>query len=98
MCIAFDFGEGFTILDCVENMKLYVYNIEESYEYTIIVNLVNSGTTNLILHIVQCLHACSVNEENKTIPLVPYCSNMMYKYNDRLGFLIINTLLVSKGN
>ena len=44
----------------------------------------NPGTEDLLLHIVQCWHACAVNEENQDLPLVLYCSHMMYKYYSRL--------------
>ena len=49
--ILFSFGEDVTIIDWIENMKLYVPNIEESYKDKIIGNLVNSGTSYLLLHI-----------------------------------------------
>ena len=42
--IDFDFGEGATIFGYLENMKLYVSNIEEPYKDTIIGHLGNSGT------------------------------------------------------
>ena len=45
-------------------MELYVSNIEESYNGTIIGNIGNAGTSYLLLHIVQCWRACAVNEEN----------------------------------
>ena len=46
-------------------MKLYVYDIEESYKDTIIVNLIHSGREGLLLHIVQYWHACTFSEENR---------------------------------
>ena len=45
--IDFDFGEGVIIIDWLANMKLYVTDIEESYKYTIIGHLGNSGTSDL---------------------------------------------------
>ena len=59
---AFTFGGGVNIIYWLEKMKLYVYDIEESYKDTIIGNLENSGTADLLLHIVQCWRACAVNE------------------------------------
>ena len=50
-------------------MKLYVSNIEESYKYTIIVNMVNSGTGDLLLHILQFWCSFAVNEENQSLPI-----------------------------
>ena len=70
-------------------MKLYVSNIEESYKDTIIRNLVNSGTADLLLHMVKCWPAYAVNKENQALPLVLYCSHTMYKYYSRLGFITI---------
>ena len=46
----------------------------------------NSGTEYLSLHIVKCWRACEINEENKALPLVLYCSYMIYKYYSCLGF------------
>ena len=48
-----------------------------------------SGTADLLLQIVQCWCEYAVNEENKDIPLVLYCSGVMYQYNSYLGFLPI---------
>ena len=53
--IDFYFGEYVTIIDWIENMKLYVYDTEESYKDTIIGHLGNSGTSDLSLNIVKCL-------------------------------------------
>ena len=39
--IAFDFGEGVTIIDWPASVKRYVSNIEESYKDTIIGHLGN---------------------------------------------------------
>ena len=54
-------------------MKLYVFNIEDSYKDTIIYHIVNSGTADLLLHMVKCWPACAVNKENQALPLVLYC-------------------------
>ena len=59
--IAFSFREYFTIIYWLANMKLCLSNIEESYKDKIIGNMVNSGTADLLLHIVQCWSACKVN-------------------------------------
>ena len=59
---AFYFGEGVNIIDWLENMKVYVSDIEGSYKDTIIGNLGNAGTSDLLLHIVQCWIACVINE------------------------------------
>ena len=67
-------------------MKLYVSNIEESYKDTTIGHLGNSGTSYLLLHIVQYWRACVVNEENQALPMVICCSQVMYKYYSHLGF------------
>ena len=72
-------------------MKLHVSNIDESYKDIIIGNMENSGTADLLLHIVKRWHVCTVNEENQDLPLVIYCSHKMYKYYSRLGFYPINT-------
>ena len=48
-CIEFSFGEGVTIIDWLSSMKLYVYDIEESYKETIIGHLGNSVTAYLLL-------------------------------------------------
>ena len=70
-------------------MKLYVSNIVESYEDTIIGSLENVGIVYLLLHIVKCLRACAVDKENRYLPIVMYCSGMMYKYYAHLEFLPI---------
>ena len=61
--IVFDFIEGVTIIDWLENMNLYVSYIKELYKETIIGNMGNSGTSDLLLHIVQCWRECVVNEK-----------------------------------
>ena len=76
--ISFDFGDGVTIIDWLSNMKLYVSDIEESYKDTTIGNMENSGTSYLLLHIVQCWRTCAANEENQALPMVLYCSHIMY--------------------
>ena len=45
-------GESVTILDWIENVKLYVCDIVELYRDTIIGHLGNSGTADLLLQIV----------------------------------------------
>ena len=50
---AFNFGEGVTIIYWVENNNMYVSDIVESYKSIIIGNLVNAGTADLLLHILQ---------------------------------------------
>ena len=60
--ITFAFGEGVTIINWIANMKLYVSDIEESYKYTIIGHLGNSGPEYLLLHIVLWWRECAVNE------------------------------------
>ena len=84
--IDFAFGEGVTITYWTAKMKLYVSGIEESYKDTIIGLLENSGTKNLLLYKVQCLCACVVDEEKRALPMVLYCSGMMYKYYSRIIF------------
>ena len=46
-------------------MKLYVSDIEESYKHAIIGNMVNSGTSYLLLHIIQRCRACAFNEKSR---------------------------------
>ena len=72
-------------------MKLYVSDIVESYKYTIIGHLGNTGTVDLLLHIVQCWCACAVDKGNCDLSIVIYCSGILYKYYSSLGFLPINT-------
>ena len=45
----------------------------------------------LLLHVVQCLCACAVDEEKSSLTMVLYFSDMMYKYHSRLVFSPINT-------
>ena len=52
----------------------------------IIVHVINSGTADLLLHIVQCWRVCEANQENQSLPLILYSLQMMYKYYFRLGF------------
>ena len=52
--IAFAFGEGVTIIDLISKIKLYVPDIEKLYKDKVIGNLGNSGTSDLLPHIVQC--------------------------------------------
>ena len=72
-------------------MNLYVSNIEEWYKDTIIVHMGNSDTAYLLLHIVQCWCAWAVNKETQALPMVLYCSHMVYKYYSFIGFPPINT-------
>ena len=58
-------------------MKLYVYDVVESYKDSIIGHLVNLGEEYLLLHIVQCYHVCAVGEDNWGLPMVLYCSGIM---------------------
>ena len=76
--VSLAFVEGFTINYYLENMKLYVSDIEESYKDTIIGHLGNSGTEDLLLHVEKCWRSCAINEENISSPMVLYCSHMMY--------------------
>ena len=46
----------------------------------------NSGTSDLLLHMVKCWRVCAVNEENQALNLVLYCSHMMYTNYSPLGF------------
>ena len=68
--IVFAFGEGGTIIYWLSNMKIYVSNIEESYKYTIIGKMGNSGTAYLLLHIVRFWCVYEVNKEYQALPLV----------------------------
>ena len=70
-------------------MKVYVFDNEESYKCKIIGHLGNSVTAYVLLHIVQCWHECAVIEEDQAIPVVMYCSHMMYEYYSHLGFFPI---------
>ena len=70
-------------------MKLSVYDIEGSYKNTFVSHLSNSGTEDCLLHTVQCWSACAVNEKNQALPMVMYCSHIMYTYYSHIGFLPI---------
>ena len=85
-CIVFAFGEGVTIIDCLSNTKLYLSNIVESYKDSIIGHFGNSGTADLLLHIVQCWSAYAFYEYNRSLPMVFYFSVIIYIYYSRLGF------------
>ena len=87
--IAFEFVEGVTIIDWLSNMKLYMYDSEESYKDTIIGHLGNSGTSDLLLHILQCWHKCANDEENWALIMVLQCLHKMYRYYSRLWFFSI---------
>ena len=54
-------------------MKLHVANIEESYKYTIIGHLGNSGTAYLLVHVVQCWSEYAIDEDKRYLPMVLYC-------------------------
>ena len=60
--ISFSFGEGAIIIEWIEKIKVYLYNIKESYKYIIIGHIVNSGPVYLLLHIVQFWRECALNE------------------------------------
>ena len=45
--LPFTFGSCVTIIDCIENIKIYVSDIEESYKDKIIGHLIYSGTEDL---------------------------------------------------
>ena len=47
--------------------------------------MINSGTEDLLLHIVQFWRACTVTEENRDPPMVIYCSHMTHRDYSRLG-------------
>ena len=59
----FDYGERVTIIDFLKYMKAYLSKIVESYKNTTISFLGNSGTTDLLLHIVQFWCACEFDED-----------------------------------
>ena len=61
----------------------------ESYKETIIGNLKNTGTPDLFLHSVQLWSASTVDEENLDLPMVLYCSRMIYKYYSHLECITI---------
>ena len=60
--------------------------IVESYKYTIIRKLRKSGTPYLLLHMDQYWCACSVDKDKQDLPMIMYCSSIMYKYYSYLGF------------
>ena len=59
-------------------MKLFVYNIVESYTEIIVVHLGNAGAADFLLHIVQCWCTCAVDKDIQSLPIVLYCSGIMY--------------------
>ena len=77
------------MIDCLTSMNPYVSDIVKSYKNTVIGYLQNAGTSHFLLHIVQCYHACEFDEDNQSLPVVIYCSDMMYKYYSSIGFLPI---------
>ena len=60
-------------------------DIEESYKNTIVGHLVNSGTEDLLLHIVQCWREFSFNEEKLKLPIFMCFLVKMYRYYSYLG-------------
>ena len=56
---------------------------------TIIVNLINTGTSEFLPHIVQYCRVSAEKNYNWVPPVVLYCSGIMYKYYSCLGFLTI---------
>ena len=58
----------------------------ESYKDTIIGHLVNTGTAYLLPPIVKCWCSCAVDKYKWYIPMVLYCSYIMYTYYSCLGF------------
>ena len=72
--ISFSFGKGVTIIGWLENMKLYVSYIEESYKDIVIGHLGNSGTSGLLLRIVQSWRTCAVGKVKWVLPMFMYCS------------------------
>ena len=75
----FAFVEGIAVIYWLENMNIYVSYIVESYKYSIIGHLGNSGTADLLLNILQCWSACAVDEEKLDLRMVLYSSGIMYK-------------------
>ena len=73
----------------MKNLKPYVSDILESYKDTRVVILGNTGTVYFLLQIVQCRSACAVDDDNWSLPVVLYCSEIMYKYYSHIGFLLI---------
>ena len=61
-------------------MKIYVPNIDKSYQDTIIGNLKNSETLYSLPQMVYCWRTCEVNKEKRALPMVMYCYGMIYKY------------------
>ena len=55
-------------------------DIVESYKETTIDYLENSGPEDLLLHILHCLRVCPVDKDNWVLPMVLYCSIIVYKY------------------
>ena len=73
-------------------MNIYVPDIEESYNDTIMFHLRNSGTAYLLLHIVQWWCEYVVDDEKRDLPMATYCSRMMNIYYSCLGFIQSNTM------
>ena len=73
LLISFTFIEGLNITYCMENMKFYVYDIHKSNKGTIYGSLGNSGTSDLLLHIVQCWMEFAVYDNKWALPMVLWC-------------------------
>ena len=66
-----------------------MFQILRNHKDKILSNLVNLGTVDLLLHILQSWVACVVDEKKWSLIMVLYCSGIMYKYENRLGFFPI---------
>ena len=51
-------------------MKIYVSDMEELYKDTIIGHLGNSGTSDILVHIVHCWRSYAVDTEKRDLPMV----------------------------
>ena len=68
----FAFVEGVTVIDFLANMKIYVSYMVELYKDTIICSLSTAVPAELLLHMVQCCHASTVDEDIQALPVVIY--------------------------
>ena len=80
------------MIDCLTSMNPYVSDIVKSYKNTVIGYLQNAGTSHFLLHIVQCYHACEFDEDNQSLPVVIYSSDMVWNIILVLGFFQSNTM------
>ena len=64
-------------------------DVVELYRNTIIGHLINAGTPDLLLLMIQCWRVYKVGKENQSLHMVLYCSGIMFKYYSHLGFLLI---------